>query len=194
MPKIKYISAFFLVLLLYTDCKKVPHTREEKAKELIKNLFEARKNHTYNYEAGLFGKLDSAYTTYQDDSLYKAYSDTVSYYLDKGTFAFTELAEIGYRTDTTKNEGEKEKLWKQLIAASAKQKMYNDSASYYSEKTGSLKNKYQPFFKGWKITHDYKANNAFGIPVTQKTTFYFNIPLTQITGPEEIVKFARNKQ
>lgn len=160
---------------------------------MIAKLFEARENRTYGYEAGLFGKLDSAYTTYRDDSIYKAYTDTVSHYLDMSTYAFTEVANIGYRTDTTKNEDKKEKLWKELLRASAKQKMYNDSADFYSIKSHYLRDHYRPFFNGWKITHEYMANNAFGVQVSQKTTFYFNIPLTKIIGPEEIVKFARNK-
>ncbi|MDN5477827.1 MAG: hypothetical protein L0G39_12900 [Chryseobacterium sp.] len=192
--KIKSLSLVcILLLLLYSGCNKTPHTPDEKAKALIVKLFAARKNHTYGYEAGTFSKLDSAFTTYQDDSTYKAYADTVSHYLDMSTAAFTELAAVGYTADTIKSEVKKKQAWKVMLKASAKQTMYNDSADFYSKKTTYIKNHYRPFFKGWKITHEYKANNAFGIPVSQKTTFYFNIPLTDITGPEDIVKFARNK-
>lgn len=191
----KYISfAILIILLLSGSCKNVPQTPEEKAKELIAGLFEARGNYTYRYKAVSFGKLDSSYSTYRDDSLYKAYRDTVSYYLDKGTLAFTDVADIGYRTDTTTNEREKEKLWKQLLAASAIQKANNDSAYFYMTISDSLKEDYKPFFNGWKITHEYEANNVFGVPVSQKTTFYFDVSLTRIVGPEEIVEFARNKQ
>ena len=190
----KYIPfALVIVLLLFCSCKNEPQTPEEKAKELIAQLFKARKNYTYGYKAGSFGKLDSAYSTFRDDSLYKAYRDSVSYYLDKGTLAFTDVADIGYRTDTTTNEREKEKLWRELLAASAKQKKYNDSSYHYMTISDSLKEDYKPFFNGWEMTHEYEANNVFGIPVSQKTTFYFNVPLTRIVGPEEIVKFAENK-
>lgn len=192
MKPISFIT--LMVLLLFCACKNVPQTPEEKAKRLIADMFEARENYTYGYKAGPSGKLDSAYSTYRDDTLYRAYRDSVSYYLDKGTLAFTDVADIGYRTDTTTNEREKEKLWKELLAASAKQRMYNDSAYFYMTISDSLREDYKPFFNGWKITHEYEANNAFGIPVSQKTTFYFNVPLTRIVGPEEIVKFARNKQ
>jgi hypothetical protein len=191
----KYISfAIFIILLLTASCKNAPQTPEEKAKKLITGLFETHGNYTYRYKAGPFGKLDSAYSTFHDDSLYRAYRDSVSYYLDKGTLAFTDVADIGYRTDTTTNEREKEKLWKELLAASAKQKANNDSAYYYMTISDSLKEDYKPFFNGWKITHEYEANNVFGIPVSQKTTFYFDVPITRIVGPEEIVEFARNKQ
>jgi hypothetical protein len=190
----KYISFITLmVFLLSSSCKNVPQTPEEKAKELIAELFKARKNYTYGYKAGLFGKLDSAYSTYHDDSLYRNYRDSVSYYLDKGTLAFTEVADIGYRTDTTTNEREKEKLWKELLAASAKQKKFNDSSYFYMTISDSLKEDYKPFFNGWKIAHEYRANNVFGVQVQQKTTFYFDIPITRVVGPEEIVEFARNK-
>jgi hypothetical protein len=191
----KYISfAIAIVLLLASSCKNAPQTPEEKAKELIARLFETHGNYTYRYKAGPFGKLDSAYSTFNDDSLYRAYRDSVSYYLDKGTLAFTDVADIGYRTDTTTNEREKEKLWKQLLAASAIQKGYNDTAYLYMTISDSLKKDYKPFFNGWKIIHEYEANNVFGVPVSQKTIFYFDVLLTRIVGPEEIVEFARNKQ
>lgn len=194
MPNLKHISYTSLVLLLlFSSCKNAPQTPEDKAKELINKLFEARENHTYGYKAGAFGKLDSAYTTYREDTVFKINSDRISHCLDKSTIAFTKLAEIGYRTDTTKNERKKEALWKQLLAASAEQKLYNDSASLFSAKIDSLKKHYKPFFRGWKIRHEYKVNNAFGIPAAQKTTFYFDVKLTRITGPEEMVKFAGNK-
>lgn len=192
MKHISFIT--LLVLLLFSSCKNVPRTPEEKAKELIAGLFETRGNYTYRYKPVSFGKLDSAYSTYYDDSLYRAYRDTVSYYLDKGTAAFTDVADIGYRTDTTTNEREKEKLWKELLAASAKQGRYNDSGYFYRAISDSLKEDYKPFFNGWKITHEYEANNVFGVPVSQKTTFYFDVSLTRIVGPEEIVEFARNKR
>jgi hypothetical protein len=70
----------------------------------------------------------------------------------------------------------------------------SDSASFYSDKSNAVKYKYKPLFKGWKLAHDYKVNNAFGIPVVIKTTFYFNVPITKITRPEEIVEFARYKR
>lgn len=193
MSNLNHIFYTALVLLLFSSCKTPPLTPEDKAKELISKLFEARENHTYGYKAGAFGKLDSAYTTYREDTLFKVNSDRISQCLDNSTLAFTKLADIGYRTDTTRNERKKEALWKELLAASAEQKLYNDSASLFSAKIDSLKKQYKPFFKGWKITHEYKANNAFGIPVAQKTTFYFDVQLTKITGPEEIVKFMGNK-
>lgn len=108
--------------------------------------------------------------------------------------ALGELQDIGYITDTTQNKAEKEKLWKKLITASDVHVGYLDSASLYSDKSTGVKEKYKPLFKGWKMTHNYKANNAFGIPVAQKTTFYFDIQLTKITGPREIVEFARFKR
>lgn len=61
LPKIKIASFAFLLLLLLFSCgEKVPQTPDEKAKKLIAELFEAPKNGTYHYEAGAFGKLDSA--------------------------------------------------------------------------------------------------------------------------------------
>ncbi|SDQ64875.1 hypothetical protein SAMN05421664_2011 [Chryseobacterium soldanellicola] len=77
------------------------------------------------------------------------------------------------------------------MAASAKQKNYQDSVSYYSAQCKTVEKTYKPVFKGWKITHSYKANNGFGIPVIQQTTFYFDIPITKITGPKEITESAR---
>lgn len=191
------ITYFLLVcifpLLLNIGCNKTPRTPDEKAKDLIAKLFETRKDQTYGYEAGTFSKLDSAFSTYHDDSTYKAYTDMVGNYLDKSTAAFGDLAAVGYTADTIKNKAKKKEAWRVMLKASAKQKMYNDSAEFYSNKAKNIKTNYRPFFKGWKITHQYVANNVFGIPVSQKTTFYFNIPLTEITGPEDIVKFARNK-
>lgn len=186
------MAAFFVPFLL-GSCKNTPKTPEEKAKELIAQAFGAGKNYTYQYEPGLFGKLDSAYTTYHDDELYIVYRDSVEYYLDKGTAAFGEVADIGYRTDSTRNERKKEKLWKELLAASAKQKMYNDSSYFFTAKCDSLKGIYKPHFKGWKIAHVYRANNVYGVQVQQKTTFYFDQALTKITGPEEAVKLAERK-
>jgi hypothetical protein len=179
-PKTKITYFISLLLLFLFSCgKKVPKTPDEKAKKLIAELFEAPKNGTYHYEAGQFGKLDSAFTTYHDDSLYKAYSDTVSFYFDKATVALGKLQDIGYITDTTQNKAEKEKLWKELIAASDVHISYLDSASLYSERSKGIKEKYKPHFKGWKMTHNYKANNAFEVPVEQKTTFYFDTPFNK---------------
>ncbi len=147
--KMKYLTlAPILLLLLCGGCNKTPHTPDEKAKALIAKLFEARENHTYGYEAGTFGKLDSAFTSYQDDSTYRAYADTVSNYLDKSTAAFTELAAVGYTADTIKNETKKKQAWKVMLKASAKQTMYNDSASFYSKKAETIRTNYRPFFKG----------------------------------------------
>ncbi|SHE47518.1 hypothetical protein [Pedobacter caeni] len=191
MLRIKYISFVALVLLLLFDsCKNVPKTPGEKAKHLIAQAFGAGENYTYQYEPGLFGKLDRAYSTYHDDSLYVVYRNRVEHCLDMSTAAFMELAAIGYRVDTTRNELKKEKLWKEMLAASAKQRKYNDSSSFYSAKSDSIKQIYKPHLIGWKIVHEYRANNAYGVQVEQKTTFYFDDSLTRITGPEEAVKLA----
>lgn len=90
-----------ITLLFVAGCHTVPKTPQEKAVALIKSNFEAPKNQTYRYEAGEFGKLDSAYSSYRDDSVYKVFEDSVSFYLDKGTAAFGMVADIGYRTDST---------------------------------------------------------------------------------------------
>lgn len=191
MLRIKHISfAAFVLVLLSASCKNVPKTPEEKATQLIAKAFGPGGNYTYQYEPGRFGKLDSAYSTYRDDSLYVVYRNRVEHCLDMSTAAFSVLAEIGYRVDTTRNELKKEKLWKEMLAASAKQRMYNDSSSFYSAKSDSLKKIYKPHFIGWKIVHEYRANNVYGVQVEQKTTFYFNDSLTRITGPKEAVKLA----
>lgn len=81
--RLRYIPLVLSVTLLFLSCRTAPKTPQEKAEALIAAMFEAPKNHTYGYEAGEFGKLDSAYSSYRDDSVYKVFEDSVSYYLDK---------------------------------------------------------------------------------------------------------------
>lgn len=193
MLRIKHISfATLLLLFLFGSCKSGPPGPEEKAKELIARAFKAGEDYTYRYTPGSFGKLDSAYTTYLDDPLYITYGNRVEYCLDRSTAAFSKLAEIGSRTDTTKDDRKREKLWKEMLAASAIQKMYNDSSYFYKAKCDSLKKIYKPHYKGWKITHEYRANNVYGVQVEQKTTFYFDEALTKIIGPAEAVNLDGN--
>ncbi|WP_426329376.1 hypothetical protein [Pedobacter sp. R-06] len=177
-----------ITLLFVAGCHTVPKTPQEKAVALIKSNFEAPKNQTYRYEAGEFGKLDSAYSSYRDDSVYKVFEDSVSFYLDKGTAAFGMVADIGYRTDSTTDKIKKKKLWKQLLAASDSQKMYNDSAHFYSKKAQFISDHYKPFFNGWKMDHKFRANNNFGFQAAQQAVFYFDTQLTKITKSEPVVK------
>lgn len=176
------------VTLLFLSCRTAPKTPQEKAEALIAAMFEAPKNHTYGYEAGEFGKLDSAYSSYRDDSVYKVFEDSVSYYLDKGTAAFGKVADIGSRTDSTTDKIKKEKLWKQLLAASYSQKMYNDSAHFYSKKAQFISDHHKPFFTGWKMEHKFRANNNFGFQAAQQAIFYFDKQLTRVTKSEAVVK------
>ncbi|ARS39603.1 hypothetical protein CA265_08050 [Sphingobacteriaceae bacterium GW460-11-11-14-LB5] len=177
-----------IALLFLAACHTAPKTPKDKAEALITAMFDAPTNHTYRYEAGIFGKLDSSYSSYHDDEQYKVFQDSVSYYLDQGTTAFGRVADIGYRTDATTDKIKKEKLWKQMLSASDTQRMYNDNADFYSKKLKFIRAHHKPFFNGWKMEHHFKANNNFGFQVDRQAVFYFDKSLTKVIKFEDAGK------
>ncbi|MCZ4243299.1 hypothetical protein [Pedobacter punctiformis] len=174
------------IFILSACCCTAPAAPEEKAKSLIKELFEAPKNYTYGYEAGVFGKIDSSYSTYAGDPEYAKVYDSIHNNLDKLIESFPELMSRQQALIHAKNVEQKKLANKRLDEIIKYRDELSKRMDLPMKMRDSIKENYKPVFNGWKMEHQYKANNSFGFKTDRKDVFYFDPELTKIVKQEDI--------
>lgn len=163
----KYLIPFILFFIIAACDKQTP---QEKAKKLIKDHLFATLHDFKSYEEVSFDKLDSSFTSIQDDSLYKIYGDVVDELLKTSKRA-NDNAEI-YAGLSYYNH-----LAKRYINES---RTATDSGMIIIEKMKNLEANFRPAFNGWKMKHSYRAKNLSGNTSISHNLYYFDKDLTKI--------------
>ncbi len=145
---------------------------EKEAQKLITKHLQETLNDWDNYESVKFSSLDSAFTSVQEnehyavayhryDSLLKSAKENS----EKMIFASNQWEAVSY-----KNRSESD---------------LNMASNYY-DLALSIDSMFVPEFKGWAITHTYRANNALGAKIITKEIYTFNPEITEIVNIEQI--------
>jgi hypothetical protein len=154
----KKISYFTGVLFLIA-CQP---TQEEIAQKII-NDYCTEQSKIDGYKPIIFSSLDSAFTSFENTSVYKRYSNL------KKISEFIKYSDEQY--DNLMQE-----IW------------YKDSIPYYEHLCDSLKSIFIPEFIGWKMEHIYKSVNDKDEEFANHFIFYFDKDLTRMVDTELIYK------
>jgi hypothetical protein len=171
----KPIATFLIILsVAFYSCK--TQTREEKARKLIKDHLYVTLHDFKSYEVVKFEKLDSSFTTLEDDSLYKEYNALVDEQLENAKKANSSAeiyAGLSFYTNTAR----------QYINAS---KAATDSAMLLLKKMKTIEADFKPEFKGWKMSHSYRTKNLSGNVFLSHYMYYFDKDLKKVVDHKDI--------
>lgn len=164
-----------LILTLVYSCQPSP---EKKAQKLIVEKLKLSLHDWDSYESVQFGKLDSMYSSYLDDS---AYNENVNNY-DKYQKLFDKYLDemndySGYISSTFRIK---------YNIASKMTDMYLDSLRKYAPICDSLKENYVPKFIGWTMTHSFRSNNAMGHKTIGHYKYFFDIEISKVINDKDI--------
>lgn len=160
MKKVLFVS---IAALLVCGCS----TPEKSAQKLIKDYLAANLNDAKSYEGVEFGTLDSVFTTLKDTPYYR-YKSKFDYFINEAQFA-TNMLGITYSKKESKEYEEK----------------FNTSiseAEKYSQMADSVADAFVPEFKGWQMTHKYRAKNGVGALNISTAMVQFDKDLTTVTN------------
>jgi hypothetical protein len=146
---------------------------EAKAKKLIKDHLFKTLNNFDSYKVVEFGKLDSAFTDVGDDRQYTEW-------LEK----FDSFLEI------SKENNEKASRYitygSLLNLYLKRSREASDSMDICLKKADSILNVFKPVFKGWKMSHSFRAKNLEGNLGIHHRLYYFNLSIDTLTGHKDI--------
>lgn len=157
-------------------------SKEKRAQNLIEDHLKETLHDWNSYESVKFGTLDSTFTTVLDDSIYRKNYVIYKAYLDMVNETINEF-------DTYKGLSSDWAMAKRQTLLD-KSKAYLDTIKYYEPLYKEAESKFIPEFKGWKMTHSFRANNAAGHKVIGHYEYYFDKDLTKLTGSLDISEKA----
>lgn len=161
------------VTILACDNKK---SKEEIAKKLIRDHLYVTLHDFKGYEPVKFDKLDSAFTSYSEDSVYKLSSKKFDEYLKAGS-EYNEKAQSYMGLSFVSNLS---KLYLRRAQES------QDSAEVYLNKMTDISKNYMPIFKGWKMAHSYRSKNTAGNSMISHFMYYFDKDLKEVVNHKDI--------
>ena len=130
-----------------------------------------------SYESVKFGTLDSTFTSEYDNQEYAAIS--------------TEFVDIMKKVESAQERWERYKEMGYLFnderaAAFDEFKEKLNMANQYKSQMDSIKKGFVPEYKGWSLTHTFRANNLAGNKGIHHMRFYFDKDITEIIDKEDI--------
>jgi len=165
----KCFIVLLLIHILFESCKQDP---DKKAKSLIKDKLYNSLHDFKSYEPVSYGKLDSNYSSLEDDEDYvgfKKYYDSLMSEIQQNIVRAKEYPVSSYY-DAQVAKGYLDKA-KKIVAVC-------EPMSYLIDSTT---NNFKSHFVGWKMRHTYRAKNLAGNLGIHHTTFFFNDSLTVVT-------------
>lgn len=172
MKKLLFIIS--VACVVFMSCR----SDESKAKKLIKQSLRQSLQNPKSYKAIEFGTLDSAFSTIEEYPLYNASYSRLLLFSKKGEEVLTEIE--NYKNPLSQDDKQKRNA---LLEDS---KRYVDSIKYYQRMHEKMVNDFRPAFKGWKMTHRFKADNLRGHEVASNFIYYFDKKVTRIVSSEDI--------
>ena len=174
MKKLIFIAILFGIIA--TGCT----SPEKKAQNLIKDKLKETLHDWSSYESVKFGTLDSVYTTIWDNDQYVSYTEK---YIKYAKQLKKSMEEVESYEDMYSNWALSKKR------AALENAQFNlDSVNFYKPKMEELEENFSPDFKGWGMTHSYRANNAGGNKVIGHYMFHFDKDMTKVIDSVDISK------
>ncbi len=163
-------------IVIFVGCS----SPDKNAKKLIEEELRTTLHDWSSYESVKYGTLDSAFTTLFDNPEFVTIASKTVTYNKLLTEAMDDYK--GYE-DMTSNWAISKRR-----ALLNKAKSYLDSANYYTPMYEKMDSLFIPEFKGWKMQHSYRANNAAGNKGIAHYMYYFNKEITKVLDVEDISK------
>ncbi len=171
---------YFLVTiaLVLVGCS----TPERRAQGLIKAHLKENLHDFGSYESIKFGELDSVYTTVLDNSEY-----TMAMYLYD---AFEEsrkesLAKVNKYLDYVSFYGDNEYVKDDLHAELQHLNQLTDSTTLFLRTMAKIEKDFIPSFKGWSMSHTFRANNAMGAKIMSHKEYIFDKDITRVLSEKD---------
>lgn len=173
-----YLFLAFAMLCI-SSCQLSP---EKKAQKLIVEKLKLTLHDWDSYESVQFGKLDSLYSSYLDDSAYIENSSTYEKYQKLFNKYLDQMRDYSGYVSTTYRI--KYNIAKEMTD------MYLDSLGKYAPICDSLKENYVPKFIGWTMNHSFRSNNAMGNKTIGHFRFFLDKDLSKILESKDISESA----
>lgn len=159
-----HFSIITLVILLIS-CS----SPEQKAKKAIKEYLKYTLNDFKSYEPVSFGKIEVAYSNYEDSPIVKQYFDEAEKFLEKAKENNEEADNWGYEHTIIRDSYRKQ----------ANEAL--DRADKIMQKVDSIKLHFVPTVIGQKMTHMFRARIPAGGYKLNDYIFYFDKEFSKVT-------------
>lgn len=170
-----------LIILLLVSCT----NPEKKSKELINQYMKEHLNDFGSYEAVKYETLDSAFTSVMDTEDWRKYDKKYLEFEEKANKETEKMNRLidnmgfhslyTYKVDKFTMETLKNKVSQDT-----------DSMRFYNNKMISMHKNFVKEFKGWSLSHTYRANNALGNKVIKNTVFFFDKEIEKILVANDV--------
>lgn len=162
----KQILFLIAIATTFTSCS----SNESKAKGLVKEYLQKQLNDPQSYEAVEWGKLDSSYTTFEQEiSLENAE-------IKMFTKSYSKAVD-----DMTIDVGNHEAF----AIDKADAEMYKQKVDSLQSIIDKKKLNFKPTFEGFKISHTYRAKNLMAALGLHTSIFFFDKEFKLYTSKKE---------
>lgn len=180
MKKLLLATVFILFAnLIYSQQSK---TKLDKAKLLIRNEFKETMNDYSSYAPVSYSDVDSLFTSiWDDENFITTYVNPTIKYMDEVNRVFTNKISITYDAKPVlKNIKETPGNYNEDSVFNLE--MFDN---YQSLMYGRIKS-FKPEFIGWRLTHKFRAKNAYNATVLYDYEFKFDKDLSKVSDYKSI--------
>ena len=157
-------------------------TPERRAQSLIKAHLKENLHDWGSYESIKFGELDSVYTTVLDNSeytmamcLYDAFEESRK----------ESLAKVNKYLDHISLYGNNEYVKDDLNAERENLNRLTDSTTFFLRTMAKIEKDFISSFKGWSMSHTFRANNAMGTKIMSHKEYIFDKDITRVLNVKD---------
>jgi hypothetical protein len=164
-------------LSLLFGCTK---SKTDTAKTLIEEHLTKILHDKSSYESVEFGNLDSTFTNYTTDSLYRHYL-TKRVICQKMRNKLYDESQIWRTIDKERHDFCEQRAL-----------LYADSTSLYKDLEDKAKQNFAPQFNGYVMKHSFRSKNQMGNTVLNVLAFQFDTELTRVTSACDWNEYTNN--
>jgi len=164
----RLLVVMLAVTMMFGGCSE---SNEKKAQRLIKEQLNVTLHDLNSYESVEFGKLDSVFNNLLEEDSFKKYFSRRLICQKMRNDMFREATAIRYFDEQKSDE--------------LRNNAYIDSTWHYKQLEDSIKRNFIPKFKGWSMSHSFRANNASGNKVLVHKMYCFDEFITEILEDED---------
>lgn len=172
------MKTILLILLVSVSFYGCSFSKESKAKKLIKANLKETLHDWDSYESVKFGKLDSVFTSIENDTGY--------------VYSLSKLLEFKNLFDENVKDSELYSgMYSSYYVAKYSQSVSDmrsnlDSMKVYKAMADSISDNFKSTFNGFEMNHSYRAKNASGNKIIGHFVFYFDKEIKEIIKSEDI--------
>lgn len=169
MNKLSLFISLIIISVCFCSCSK-----ENKAKQLIKDELYETINDIESYSPVKYGDLDSLYNSYKNDTNYINNEKLYVYLNNIQEEAKNRFNSMKYDPEYLGSGGK----WRIDVTAIAACIYFKDEM--YNQIRDSIEKAFKPQFVGYKMIHKYRAKNSSGSTQLFEVDFCFDTTITSI--------------